>query len=318
MLYFNAFARLGIPITMDTATIKKAYQAAVAQHHPEEDPNGFIEIHEAYKTAMAYAGGNIVSTQSLRKPVFHREYIQLDRERNSYETLFDELEEEKPVDLTRPRRKFGLWQVWLWLHWLPIPMGTWKKFFGSEAFRLCRCDQDLMDGLFQFLQGRIHTFGVFFYLRSRLWELEGWYRSEENNVLAGKVRTCIQKLNKQYEHYLKAERGGAASRRIKPLMFNYQALPYYFKFLATSVLFPVIFWNKGVFIFLAVLIFQFTEFISLNDLNNRQLGYFYPKTYLQFLQKRTELGTLIVHSIYAVLLHVAMCGWVLELLGGGF
>lgn len=51
------FDILGIEATKDTRQIKKAYAALVRQYHPEEHPQDWARIHEAYQAAMAYAEG---------------------------------------------------------------------------------------------------------------------------------------------------------------------------------------------------------------------------------------------------------------------
>ena len=46
---------LGIDRTKDRLTIKKAYSALAKKTHPEEDPEGFQKLHNAYKGALIYA-----------------------------------------------------------------------------------------------------------------------------------------------------------------------------------------------------------------------------------------------------------------------
>lgn len=46
---------LGIESTADTSVIKKAYAGQLKAHHPEEDPEGYQRIREAYDRAMKYA-----------------------------------------------------------------------------------------------------------------------------------------------------------------------------------------------------------------------------------------------------------------------
>ena len=52
-MYF--FDVLGIEPTADIKTIKKAYAKLAAKHHPEDDEEMFMRIHNAYKSAMKYA-----------------------------------------------------------------------------------------------------------------------------------------------------------------------------------------------------------------------------------------------------------------------
>lgn len=49
---------LGIAPTGDKKAIRAAYSAMTRQCHPEEDPEGFKLLHEAYQAAMAYASSS--------------------------------------------------------------------------------------------------------------------------------------------------------------------------------------------------------------------------------------------------------------------
>lgn len=45
---------LGIDPTNDTSAVKKAYAKELRKHHPEDDPEGFQTLHEAYSAALKY------------------------------------------------------------------------------------------------------------------------------------------------------------------------------------------------------------------------------------------------------------------------
>lgn len=51
----NEFNVLGIERTTDKRVIKRAYASKVKQYHPEENPEEWKKVHEAYEAAMAYA-----------------------------------------------------------------------------------------------------------------------------------------------------------------------------------------------------------------------------------------------------------------------
>lgn len=53
---------LGIEYTEDLSVVKKAYASTIANHHPEEDPEGWKKVHEAYISISKYL-------KSLNKPV---------------------------------------------------------------------------------------------------------------------------------------------------------------------------------------------------------------------------------------------------------
>lgn len=53
-----AFDTLEIQITKDKKQIKKAYALLTKRYHPEEHPEEWSKIHEAYEAALRYADGN--------------------------------------------------------------------------------------------------------------------------------------------------------------------------------------------------------------------------------------------------------------------
>ena len=48
---------LGIEPTKDVSAIKRAYAEKAKTCHPEEDPEGFLKLRNAYRAALDYAGG---------------------------------------------------------------------------------------------------------------------------------------------------------------------------------------------------------------------------------------------------------------------
>ena len=48
---------LGLEPTKDVSAIKRAYAEKAKTCHPEEDPEGFLQLRQAYQTALAYAEG---------------------------------------------------------------------------------------------------------------------------------------------------------------------------------------------------------------------------------------------------------------------
>ena len=52
----NSWDKLGIAhYTTDARVVKRAYAKLIAVHHPEDDPEGFMAIQQAYEEALAYA-----------------------------------------------------------------------------------------------------------------------------------------------------------------------------------------------------------------------------------------------------------------------
>ena len=54
---------LGIEATRDEKEIKKAYQEQLQKHHPEEDPEGFRQLREAYEAALIEAKRDVIEAE---------------------------------------------------------------------------------------------------------------------------------------------------------------------------------------------------------------------------------------------------------------
>ena len=200
MNHFEAFSNLGIPVTKDISAIRQAYRKKLSRHHPEEDPQGFMWLNQSYKAALAYAQGNS-STRISPQTSWQPEKPNPSQDEAGYDSLFSGLEAEQRTVSSLPEKQFRLKLLWLKLHWLPVPLKCWQKFFGSQEYLLCRGDPKCLDHLFNLIKRKIHTHVVFRFLLNRLWELDGWLKSEGLDAAASKVRSCIEELNGQYSHY---------------------------------------------------------------------------------------------------------------------
>ena len=65
---------LGIEPTKDIRTIKKAYAALAKKYNPEEYPDEFRRIHDAYKSACAYAKDNTLRKET---PIREKESVRI-------------------------------------------------------------------------------------------------------------------------------------------------------------------------------------------------------------------------------------------------
>ena len=304
----ESFSRLGLPVTRDVAAIKKAYQEKLPECHPEENPQGFMELHQAYKNALAYAQGQQVqgkpfdfSTEGFQDPP---------REENDYDSLFSDLEQERGVDISHHKKRF-VWHIrWMHLHWLPISRKRWGTLLGSEAFFQCRRDPECMERLLELAVIKIHTYDVFLYLVNRLWELVEWQSGEGLEALAAKTRRCIRELGEQYSHYRKADMNRRENRLLCLLIWYYQALPFYFKLWVSIFLFPLmVFGSDTAMVWLLLCFYVLEAGIGIGK-SRRSLGPFHIKHKWKngiATPKTQRDGLAVVLGIYAVLIHMACC-----------
>lgn len=89
----RAFDQLNIPPTTDQKKIKKAYAALVKQFHPEEYPEEWKQIHEAYQYAMDYSKSNTSSPIESKKEFFQSLEETVSNGEESKEKPFQPLEE---------------------------------------------------------------------------------------------------------------------------------------------------------------------------------------------------------------------------------
>ncbi len=312
MTISEAFSCLGIPIAKNVASIKEAYQRALPLHHPEEDPEGFMMLHEAYKTALSFAQGTSHGAEtSARQTVWQPEHVPLSEEETSYDDLFASLDEKPTGDLQQPKKDFSRKLLRLRLHWLPVSRKYWTSFFSSEAFLLCRNEAACLEKLYELLEEKIHSYDAFQFLLSRLWELESWQRSESLESAANRTRKCISQLHKQYSHYRKMDSDKQISRRIFPALWYYQALPFFFKLITSTFLLPLLSFGSDGMLTALILVFYIFEIIISGRKKTRELGRFsagYRKRKGIMFRKNTfGEDLLFIGTIFAVAIHLSCC-----------
>lgn len=312
MMISEAFSILGIPIAQNVTVIKEAYQKLLPQYHPEEDPEGFMQLHKAYKTALSFAQGNIKPSETFARTTWQ---MPVSSEPSEEETCFnrmfaDLMEEQPPVDIKKQKKAFFWKLLWLKLQWLPIPLWCWVKIFNDKDFLSCRKDTESMEKLFELLLIKVHPYHVFRFLINQLWELNNWQQSEGSPALAVKTQLCIAKLQKQYKPYLKWDPSGKSHYRILPFLWYYHALPFYFKMGITVFLLPAISFgsNSGLLLLLAV--FYLSEIPEAIHKFVCDLGFFYPVIYDNKLLERFNIRgngpLLLVIGFFSLLVHFGL------------
>lgn len=94
---------LGIGPTNDIRAIKKAYAEKVKTCHPEDDPDGFRKLQEAYRKAMDYARGKEIQETDViqeevpaeQKKMAHPVEVEEVERTNRSDKLFNEVQSSK-------------------------------------------------------------------------------------------------------------------------------------------------------------------------------------------------------------------------------
>ena len=84
----NCFTVLGIEPTTEKKTIKRAYAAKSREFHPEEHPEEFQRIHDAYEEALAWAERNAGREE---EPQIPEEPRRMEEESGEDRTVADDL-----------------------------------------------------------------------------------------------------------------------------------------------------------------------------------------------------------------------------------
>lgn len=173
---------LGIAPTSDKRAIRTAYSTLAKQCHPEEDPQGFKLLHEAYQEAMAYTGkaektANMENTADfseeknfLKEKNFFKEKKEEingeDRivakkeiqEKEQSPSLLDRLARAKEEEIAESMRSGALMKFSAILN-DPKKFRkaeAWKAFFLSEDFLKEQYKESFADGMMRILEG-FHT-----------------------------------------------------------------------------------------------------------------------------------------------------------------
>lgn len=134
---------LQIEATKDKKEIRRAYARLSREIHPEEKPEEFQRLYEAYQKALQYASGNkrseaekvIVIAETKQKS----EDVPVSEEKNRYEELgldFEEVQKEwLKAEKIKKFQNFWRMQIFRWRQGENFPNDNWREYLLSKAFR---------------------------------------------------------------------------------------------------------------------------------------------------------------------------------------
>lgn len=213
----QAFAQLEIPVTQNPQAVRKAYARKAAQCHPEEDPQGWAALHQAYTTALGFATGGRKKTVIQPDLRFHNPYQgrwQDSRPASEYDTFFSQLEATQYA--CSPEQKNALFEQLQRFkkHFLPISLSRWMNLFSSSDYLACRKDDMNIRILMEFLQEGKLTCDTFWPVCQQLWDLQAFLHQEDCLALAEAVSACAQAQLKRYDKLLDWEKLPPVKRRL--------------------------------------------------------------------------------------------------------
>ena len=94
----NIYQVLGISPTKDKKVIRKAYAGLIRKYHPEEHPEKWKEIHDAYTMAMQRADEEEVPAVSISKPKNEEQRPQREEQKPQHEEQTPQQQEQNPQE----------------------------------------------------------------------------------------------------------------------------------------------------------------------------------------------------------------------------
>lgn len=94
----NIYQVLGISPTRDKKIIRKAYAGLIRKYHPEEHPEKWKEIHDAYTIAMQRADQEEVPAVSISKPKNEEQRPQREEQKPQHEEQTPQQQEQNPQE----------------------------------------------------------------------------------------------------------------------------------------------------------------------------------------------------------------------------
>ncbi len=159
---------LGIAPTSDKKTIRSSYAAQSRLHHPEEEPEYFVELNQAYRQALSLArtaeadgsSENRISRSGEEdRNSNHTEFTQLytgtgnEKDKEESASLLERLADARQKAIQQSMET-GALHDFITLFTNPKQAkaaDTWKRFFLSEAFLREQYTEDFARGLYTYL-----------------------------------------------------------------------------------------------------------------------------------------------------------------------
>lgn len=244
---------LGISRTADKKTIKRAYAAKTREIHPEEKPEEFKVLHEAYQAALEYA--EFVSIGNIQSLFLNRdEFTDEDAEEENGESRDERDADERDVDerdvderdtderdidegsgqgedelLTyfadnqeKQQKLVDVfiknWQEFKGPYRNPEGMAWWREYLASEAFQNIKFHARILHVLAEEMEHK------FFYgldeAKMLFWDAYGFQDGEEENTFQGDRKRLYQCLHQAFVKQQKnVEDKARAARHEKKYIF---------------------------------------------------------------------------------------------------
>ena len=143
---------LGIDRNADVKTIKKAYAALVKQYHPEEHPEEWQRIHDAYETAIELAADRKRRSSNISGQRRRSDNPEEERERE-LENIFKDVEKmaqeqrEDEENARKERLELALKTVGHMTERKKLRLEEWKTFFALNGILPIISQREFLKGM---------------------------------------------------------------------------------------------------------------------------------------------------------------------------
>lgn len=198
---------LGIEPTTDKRQIKRAYAERTRTVHPEEKPEEFRVLYEAYQRAMEVAElskagrsyrGVGITQQKRPEEVRQEEQETAQPDREEMRSYFEAIKSEQEKKIAFFREK---WKKIEFENWKPEVKEWWKNYLKSEDFRDIQWNPQLIGFLTEELEKPIQ---YEYEIRLFLWEAYGFQKKD--TVCKGDLQKLRRALREQESKQLEARR----------------------------------------------------------------------------------------------------------------
>lgn len=244
----NIWEILGIEPTKDKKVIKRAYAAQTKIVHPEEKPEEFKLLHEAYQAALRYAesdenqkidfgrygrsmnGKYSRNTNSEYSKDTYEKYSETSDDDNAELTMTNPSYEPEDVDNTelvsffnenqdkqqqRVETFMQYWQDFDSPYQNPEASAQWREYLASEDFQNIRWSSRIMKFITEEINGR-YVYGTH-ELKMLFWEAYGFREDDELEYQGEqlKLRKCLYQAYAYQKRTIQVKEWDIKSRKIR-------------------------------------------------------------------------------------------------------
>lgn len=247
----TSFQHLGIERTKDKTVIKKAYSSLVKTYHPEEHPEQWKILYQAYKNALKYA--DAMQSQSNDKQKYEKKDRNLDEaisnshelffnentiseEQNEYHSIFQNLESNLEQDMLYKKNHIQHIIANIKEKTTFVRKEEWLQLFSDESYYACREDEEVIYAIMSLIKEKKYFFSSVPLIYEHLIELKTYFSHTEKAKLINSVKDTINIIEKRWMLTQRNRSLLNKKRRLWGMWQNFWNLPFLYYVILCVVL----------------------------------------------------------------------------------